>query len=349
LKKLEIPLLSSVFDDVAKQASPPTRKGFRVNANIRRQLANRKRRVQRRLDKTRLGRMDRPMFTATNIHYEIAQRSRGLAHGGIGAFHVLARKIGLIDAIDDKLHLLKIHLPYHESDHVLNFAYNALCDGTCLQDLELRRQDEVYLDALGARRIPDPTTAGDFCRRFRAADVHTLIDLLNEVRQRVWARQPASFFEQATIDMDGILVETTGECKAGMDINYEGKWGYHPLLISLANTGEPLFIVNRSGNRPSHDGAPAVFDKAIELCRRAGFTDILLRGDTDFSLTTELDRWDEAGVRFVFGYDANPTFVDRSENLHPSDYAELVLLPGIMARLGREASGVEVRVTGREG
>ena len=182
-----------------------------MNANIRRQLANRKRRVQRRLDKTRLGRMDRPMFTATNIHYEIAQRSRGLAHGGIGAFHVLARKIGLIDAIDDKLHLLKIHLPYHESDHVLNFAYNALCDGTCLQDLELRRQDEVYLDALGARRIPDPTTAGDFCRRFRAADVHTLIDLLNEVRQRVWARQPASFFEQATIDMDGILVETTGE------------------------------------------------------------------------------------------------------------------------------------------
>ena len=108
-----------------------------MNAKIRRQLDNRKRRIQRRLDKTRLGPRDRPLFTATNIHYEIAQRSRGLAHGGIGTFHLLARKIGLIDAIDDKLHLLKIHLPYHESDHVLNLAYNALCDGTCLQDLRL--------------------------------------------------------------------------------------------------------------------------------------------------------------------------------------------------------------------
>ena len=276
-----------------------------MNANIRRQLANRKRRVQRRLDKTRLGRMDRPMFTATNIHYEIAQRSRGLAHGGIGAFHVLARKIGLIDAIDDKLHLLKIHLPYHESDHVLNFAYNALCDGTCLQDLELRRQDEVYLDALGARRIPDPTTAGDFCRRFRAADVHTLIDLLNEVRQRVWARQPASFFEQATIDMDGILVETTGECKAGMDIAYDGTWGYHPLAVSLANTGEVLSLLNRPGNRPSHDGAAAEVDRALRVCLEGGFRRVLLRGDTDFSQTKHLDRWAaDPRVRFIFGLDA---------------------------------------------
>jgi hypothetical protein len=51
------------------------------------------------------------------------------------------------------LHLLKVHLPYHESDHVLNFAYNAICNGTCLQDIELRRTDENFLDALGTRRI----------------------------------------------------------------------------------------------------------------------------------------------------------------------------------------------------
>jgi hypothetical protein len=73
------------------------------------------------------------MFTARNIHYEIGNRQRGLSHGGIGAIHALARQIGLIDAIDQRLQLLKIHLPFHESDHVLNFAYNALCDGTCLQ------------------------------------------------------------------------------------------------------------------------------------------------------------------------------------------------------------------------
>jgi len=199
-----------------------------VTPIIRRKLANGKRRLKRRLDKFDNHGCEQPMFTARNIHYEIADRSRGMVHAGIGGMHLLARQLGLIDAIDRRLRLLKIHHPYHESDHVMNLAYNALCDGTCLQDLELRRQDEVFLDALGARRIPDPTTAGDFCRRFQAQHVHTLIDLINEVRQRVWARQPASFFEQAQIDMDGVLVPTTGQCKGGMDLAYDGTWGYHP-------------------------------------------------------------------------------------------------------------------------
>lgn len=276
-----------------------------MNAKIRRQLAGRKRRIERRLDKSKLPWSDQPMFTARNIHYEIGDRQRGLAHGGIGAMHLLARRIGLIDAIDRRLHLLKIHLPYHESDHVLNLTYNALCDGTCLQDLELRRQDEVYLDALGARRIPDPTTAGDFCRRFQAKDVHTLIDIANEVRQRVWARQPASFFAEARIDMDGVLVGTDGECKAGMDLAYDGTWGYHPLVVSLANTGEVLSILNRSGNRPSHEGAAAEVDRAVRVCLEGGFRRVLLRGDTDFSQTAHLDRWAaDPRVRFIFGMDA---------------------------------------------
>jgi DDE family transposase len=275
-----------------------------VNAKIHQQLVNRKSRIERRLDKKQLGDSGRPMFTATNIHYEIADRTRGLAHGGIGAMHLLARRIGLIDALNDRLHLLKIHLPYHESDHVLNLAYNALCDGTCLQDLELRRQDEVYLDALGARRIPDPTTAGDFCRRFNATDVYTLIDIFNSVRQRVWARQPTEFFTLARIDMDGTLVETLGECKLGMNIAYNGVWGYHPLVVSLANTGEVLSVLNRSGNRPSHEGAADEVDRALRVCLEGGFRQVLLRGDTDFSQTKHLDRWNaDPRVKFIFGLD----------------------------------------------
>jgi hypothetical protein len=275
-----------------------------VNAKIHQQLVDRKRRIERRLGNKRLDNLDQPMFTAANIHYEIADRTRGLAHGGIGAMHLLARRVGLIDAINEKLHLLKIHLPYHESDHVLNLAYNALCDGTCLQDLELRRQDEVYLDALGARRIPDPTTAGDFCRRFSAADVHTLIDAINSVRPRVWARQPAAFFDLARIDMDGTLVPTDAECKHGIDIAYNGVWGYHPLVVSLANTGEVLSVLNRPGNRPSHEGAAVEVDRAMKVCLEGGFRKVLLRGDTDFSQTKHLDRWSaDPRVRFIFGLD----------------------------------------------
>ena len=112
------------------------------------------------------------MMTATNIHYEQADRVRGLSAGGIGAMLLLAQKIGLDKEIDRKLHLLKRHLPYHESDHVLNIAFNILAGGKRIEHLELRRNDEVYLDALGAERIPDPTTAGDFCRRFTRGRSH---------------------------------------------------------------------------------------------------------------------------------------------------------------------------------
>ena len=96
------------------------------------------------------------MLDADTIHYELADRVRGIAAGGIGAMLLLARRTGLVADIDRRLHLLKRHLPYHESDHVLNIAFNILAGGRRLEHLELRRNDEVYLDALGARGSPTP-------------------------------------------------------------------------------------------------------------------------------------------------------------------------------------------------
>jgi Transposase DDE domain group 1 len=300
-----------------------------VKAKIRQKLARSKRRIERRLDKCNNEGFERPMFTATNIHYEISDRDRGIAHGGIGAIHALAHRLGLIEAINRHVMLLKLHLPYHESDHVLNISYNALCEGMCLQDIELRRNDEAFLDALGARRIPDPTTAGDFCRRFRGeADIRSLQAAFHQTRQGVWAQQPDAFLDQAIIDMDGTLVGTTGSCKEGMDIAYDGTWGYHPLLLSLANTGEVLSIVNRAGNRPSHEGAAAEVDRVLEVCFAGGFRSVLLRGDTDFSQTEHLDRWDaDPRILFLFGYDNCPNLVERAENLPETAWTQLTRPP----------------------
>jgi hypothetical protein len=261
----------------------------------------------KRLDKSNFpDDLRQPMFRAANIHYEVAERSIGTPYGGIGLIHQLAKSLGLSEAIDQRLHLFKIHLPYHESDHVLNIAYNALCDGRCLQDLELRRQDEAYLNVLGAPRIPDPTTAGDFCRRFGPQDLDDLQQAIDEARCNAWASQPDAFFEQAVIDADGTIVETDGECKQGMDISYKGQWGYHPLAVTLANTSEVLRLGNRPGNRPSHEGAAARIDESMAVCRAAGFRSIRIRGDTDFSQTQHLDRWHEQGVVFCFGLDVTP-------------------------------------------
>jgi hypothetical protein len=324
---------------------------FRVNRITRQRAAERKRRVQRRLAPKQWPDQLQPLFAASNIQYELADRAAGLSAGGIGLVHLLARRSGLVAALDENLPLLKQRRPYHESDHVLNFAYNILSGGHCIEDIEWLRNDEVYLDALGAQRIPDPTTAGDFCRRFGAADVETLMDTLNEIRLKVWRLQPKAFFSEAVIDADGVLAPTTGECKEGMDVSYKGQWGYHPLVVSLANTGEPLFLVNRGGNRPSHEGAAAYLDRAAALCRKAGFGSVLLRGDTDFSQTRYLDGWDAAGLRFLFGIDAMGSLVRIAEGLESSAWKRLVRKPKYTVRTKprRRRENVKERIVVRRG
>ena len=160
-----------------------------MKKKIAQKLRQRKRKIQNRLDKRSLPAHLGPMLNPGNIHYEISDRNRGILYGGMGAVQMLVNQLGLDEAINSRLHLFKLHNPYFESDHVLNIAYNILCNGQCLEDIERLRNDEVYLDAVGADRIPDPTTAGDFCRRFSAEHVEILQDAINATRLKVWKQQ----------------------------------------------------------------------------------------------------------------------------------------------------------------
>ena len=294
-----------------------------MSATLQKREARCKQRIRRRLRRRNWQAQLEPMFRGRNIHYEGSDRVRGLGCGGIGAMHLLVQRTGLAAEIDASLELLKVHQPYHESDHVLNIAYNILCGGKTLEDLEHLRHDEVYQDAIGTRMVPDPTTAGDFTRRFRQDDLEALMGAIDRTRVKLWKQQPESFFEEAILEADGSMAPTNGELKEGMEISYNGVWGYHPLVVTLANTGEPLYLVNRSGNRPSHEGSAERFDQAIALCRQGGFRQVLLRGDTDFSSTRHLDRWDHAGARFVFGIDASPKLADLATSLSPRSWKRL--------------------------
>ncbi len=288
-------------------------------------LAKRKRIINKRLKRKQWADQPKPMFAASNIHYEMAGRYKGIASGGIGAIHLMNKKTGFVEETDNFLHLLKRHLPYHESDHVLNIAYNVIAGGTRLEDIELQRQDEAWLDALGAEIIPDPTTAGDFLRRFSEHDIIDLMEAINRTRKKVWDKQPKRFFERAILNVDGLIAETEGECKQGMDISYNGIWGYAPLIISLDKTREALYLINRSGNAPSHLDSSKWIDRSLDLVSDT-FEDVWIRGDTDFSLTAHFDKWDHR-CKFVFGLDAMPNLVSIADSIPEEQWEVLERKP----------------------
>lgn len=262
------------------------------------------------------------MFHSGKVDYEIGAITDATSFGGIGALHRLVTKLGLPERINEGLKLLKVHLPYHESDHVLNLAYNVACGGTRLEDIERLRHDTAYMNALGADLIPDPTTAGDFCRRFTEADVIELMERINAVRPQLWAGRGSDLLGPvAFVDVDGTIAPTCGQHKQGMDISYKGIWGYAPLIVSLANTKEVLYLLNRPGNAPSHAGAAAWIDRAVELVAPYAQR-VCVRGDTDFSLTAHFDRWAEK-ADFIFGMDANAALRARAEALEEACWTRL--------------------------
>jgi hypothetical protein len=244
----------------------------------------------------------------------VANRTRAVSAGGIGVVQLVAEHLGLPERLNE-LGILKRQLPYHDSDHILTVAYNLLTGGTCLEDVERLRTDGVFLDALGTDRIPDPTTLGDYTRRFDSEEKCVALQhALNRIRLRAWAEQPESFFAQATIDIDGTCCATDGNCKSGTGIDYKGQLGYQPVLVSLAQTGESLFLVNRPGNANAAAGAARWEDQAIDLVREAGFRRVTLRGDTAFSQASELDRWDADRVRFIFGLRISKSLENKLES-----------------------------------
>ena len=241
----------------------------------------------------------KPMFSASNTDYSISKKISAISYGGIGLIDKLIKKMELPEMINSELHLLKRHIPYFESDHILNIVYNIICGGTCLEDIELLRNNISYMDALGAKRIPDPTTAGDFLRRFSQKNIEKLMDIFNEANTKIWETTLSETERQnGIIDVDGTIQQTYGECKEGMDMSYKGLWGFQILACTEATTGMHLQVANRSGNKAASHNAVKYIDKSIEVVKKT-FKNVYLRGDSEFSLTSEFDRWTKNGTNFI--------------------------------------------------
>ena len=198
---------------------------------------------------------ERPVFRNRQVRVQVQHRGEITPYGGLALAHDLAMRLGIDRDINDSLLLLRLHLPYFESDHLLTHVYNQYVGGTCIEDIAHLQHSDAVKHLVGACRIPDPTTAGDFLRRFHGLHLRAFQQVIDRAREKVWRQMPNARKGVATIDMDSTIKEIYGECKQGADFSYTGKWSYHPLLLTLAETHEPLRTLNRSGNVTSAEGA----------------------------------------------------------------------------------------------
>lgn len=226
--------------------------------------------------------------------------------------------------------LFKRHAPYHESDHVLALAYTLYADGTCLEDQGALQGSEAVRRMVGACRIPDPTTAGDFLRRFRTAqDVEQLSEVIDEVEEAVWsklargARRRRKKEEFALVDLDGHVKPLYGVQKEGADFSYDRRWSYQPLVVSLGGSGECLKVVNQPGNYRSSEAAAKALKEVLPRVLRH-FRNVLVRGDTDFDRCDVYNEAIEAGAYFAIGGRLYPNRTALVEAIAEEDWKPFV-------------------------
>ena len=211
------------------------------------------------------------MIAASNIHDELGDWVQGLGAGGIRAMLLLACRTGPTAEIDHYLHLFKCHCPATSPTTSWNIALNILAGGTKLQDIQRLRKSRL-ISMPWMPRNPRPTTAGHFRRRFLRRDVSDLMDAVNGTRKGVWAQQPVEFFHQALIDADGTLVCTDDECKGALISPTTAPGAIIRCCLACQHQGA-ADLVNRSGNRSSHDWPPY---SARDSMRHSPFFEILV-------------------------------------------------------------------------
>ena len=180
---------------------------------------------------------------------------------------------------------------------MLNIAYNELTGGTCLENIERLRNDETYMKRARRRRFTYGSP--EISASFDEVWIYALQETINQARngKSGCCRMMASGKRPLSMWM-GRSPGRRGSARKNKDIAYNGIWGYAPLIVTLANTNEVLYLMNRPGSRPSADGAAEWMDRAIDLAAPV-FKKVWLRGDTPFFSDPQLRSLGREG-RFCF-------------------------------------------------
>jgi hypothetical protein len=193
-----------------------------------------------------------PLKTGPNHTVRLEVTDEALTvHTGLSLFYAMAEALEIPRILNEQVKVKKRESGYSESEHILALAANAFVGGDYLEDLEALREDVAIQRAIGRNDLPDPTTAGDFCRRFTLGHLLQLNRAYGEVERRVYERRPE--VTHWTVDVDAKVHEVYGEKKQGAAKSYNGIYSLQPMYGFVHETDEMIHCELRSGN--THPGA----------------------------------------------------------------------------------------------
>jgi len=251
---------------------------------------------------------NQPVMTLPKPHLALEDTPPVTLYGGLTLFIAFASTFKLKEHINDNLKLFKQWHPYSEADHVLALSANLFIGGAHLEDLAVLQGSEAVCRMFGACRIPDPTTAGDFLRRFDTAgekSVESLATTIDSIEGEVWEKlrkrvaKKGKKLPLATVDLDGHIEKELGVQKEKADFSHDGRFGFQPLAITLAQTGEVLALPNRPANGRSSDGVAEELERVLPRLKPF-FERILVRGDSDFDRADIRAVCNQHGAHFAF-------------------------------------------------
>jgi hypothetical protein len=245
----------------------------------------------------------------TKVHVEVDDRPDVTNIGGLILPLAFLRRFKVAQKIDREVKVLKRHLPYHESDHTLSQALMLYAGGTCLEDMAMLQQDRALLKLLGAERTPDPTTAGDFLRRFDQPEhLAALRRVGDELQDEVWSELAGSRRWKwsprrrkqsvGVLHLDAKVKEVYGTQKEGADFSYKATWSLQVLVASL-DDGECVGVRLGSGAERSSDRAADLLRSVLPRLLR-DHDDVVVLADSDFDRKDVREACEANGAYFAF-------------------------------------------------
>jgi len=219
-----------------------------------------------------------------------------VANAGLLLPAMLVERLGVEVLIDTTVNLSGRVGGASPGRKVLTVMNTMLAGGSHIDHADMLRAGAS--EQVVSHRVMAPSTLGTFLRSFTFGHVRQLEAVNDVARQRAWAVGVAP--GPLTIDVDSTICEVVGQAKQGAGYGYTHALGYHPLLATIAGSGEILHGRLRKGSANTQRGTKRFVNELVARARRDNpDRPLTVRFDSGFWNNDTMVNLTRLGVRFT--------------------------------------------------